>query len=373
MAAGLGTDHSTRGPDFFRTAARLGRQAAEELEHAHQLGVIHRDVKPANLLLDGRGNLWVADFGLAQVNSDARLTLTGDLVGTLRYMSPEQALAKRVPIDHRTDVYSLGASGGGEKEFVVCCHGQYAPDNTPLGLFMKAVAHSPLPADGGLFVKLEEIMDGQTQVEDVQQHFTVILPSAKGEQEVHFDALVLKGPVTDLVALRKLKLKRIDFRSCNLGKDVKMLGTLGRILGTQFITAPDVHMFYVPINPGRVLGSETAVYNYMAPVRSNTRTFPPDTELSDQRLDRAVIMVDEETFHTQVGTNVSSLEWFIDGWVMKVGSRYPRGSRTPVAFPLAGMIQEDDSKTPFVCPLESSYAGHIKTVRMPILVEVTTL
>jgi hypothetical protein len=68
-------------------------------------------VKPANLLLDGRGCLWVDDFGLAQVqHGDAGLTATGDLVGTLRYMSPEQALAQRVPIDHRTDVYSLGAT-----------------------------------------------------------------------------------------------------------------------------------------------------------------------------------------------------------------------------------------------------------------------
>jgi hypothetical protein len=90
--------------------ARLGIQAAEALEHAHQLGVVHRDVKPGNLLVDERGSLWVADFGLAQFQNDARLTQTGDLVGTLRYMSPEQALAKRVVVDHRTDVYSLGAT-----------------------------------------------------------------------------------------------------------------------------------------------------------------------------------------------------------------------------------------------------------------------
>src|SRR5208337_1601122 len=66
--------------------------------------------KPANLLMDDADRLWVTDFGLAQMQSDTRLTLTGELVGTLRYMSPEQALARRVVVDERTDVYSLGAT-----------------------------------------------------------------------------------------------------------------------------------------------------------------------------------------------------------------------------------------------------------------------
>ncbi len=104
------TEYSTQNPAYFRTVAHVGLQAAEALEHAHEQGVIHRDIKPANLLVDVRGHLWVTDFGLARMRSEANLTLTGDLLGTLRYMSPEQARANRAAVDHRTDIYSLGAT-----------------------------------------------------------------------------------------------------------------------------------------------------------------------------------------------------------------------------------------------------------------------
>jgi serine/threonine protein kinase len=111
------TEHSSQSPAFFRTVADLGIQAAEALEHAHQMGVIHRDIKPANLILQGQPGssgagfrLWITDFGLAHSKGQSGLTMTGDLLGTLRYMSPEQALAKRMLVDLRTDVYSLGVT-----------------------------------------------------------------------------------------------------------------------------------------------------------------------------------------------------------------------------------------------------------------------
>ncbi len=100
--------------DHIRVVARLGLQAAEALHAAHEYGVVHRDVKPSNLLLDDQGKLWVTDFGLARCREDqaepgfGRLTQTGDILGTMRYMSPEQALGRAALIDERTDVYSLG-------------------------------------------------------------------------------------------------------------------------------------------------------------------------------------------------------------------------------------------------------------------------
>lgn len=101
---------SLRSRAYLRAVAGLGVQAAEALGYAHDQGVVHRDIKPANLLVDLRGELWVADFGMADVQGDAGVTVTGDLPGTLRYMSPEQALGKRALVDRRTDIYSLGAT-----------------------------------------------------------------------------------------------------------------------------------------------------------------------------------------------------------------------------------------------------------------------
>jgi WD40 repeat protein len=93
-----------------RDLAGWALQASEALAHAHQRGVVHRDVKPSNLILDPGGRIWLTDFGLAKRADDVTLSVAGALLGTPRYMSPEQAEAMSRPVDHRTDIYSLGAT-----------------------------------------------------------------------------------------------------------------------------------------------------------------------------------------------------------------------------------------------------------------------
>ncbi len=96
--------------EYLRSVARIGVQAAEALEHAHQMGVVHRDIKPSNMMLDVDGHLWITDFGLAMFEANPDLTMSGMILGTLRYMSPEQMRGDRRVLDHRTDVYSLGVT-----------------------------------------------------------------------------------------------------------------------------------------------------------------------------------------------------------------------------------------------------------------------
>jgi tetratricopeptide (TPR) repeat protein len=104
-----GTETGARA--YYVRIAEMFADVADALELAHSEGVMHRDIKPSNLLLTGDGTLKVVDFGLARFDDDdLSMTMTGDLLGTPIYMSPEQAMAKRIKLDKRTDIYSLGAT-----------------------------------------------------------------------------------------------------------------------------------------------------------------------------------------------------------------------------------------------------------------------
>ncbi|MFT5328254.1 MAG: hypothetical protein ACI8P0_006167, partial [Planctomycetaceae bacterium] len=105
-----GEDGSPKNPSKTQTLSvaqivDVGIQAADGLHYAHAQGTLHRDIKPGNLMLDGNGVVWVTDFGLAKAMEGDDITQTENVVGTIRYMAPEQF---RGNTDSRSDIYSLG-------------------------------------------------------------------------------------------------------------------------------------------------------------------------------------------------------------------------------------------------------------------------
>jgi serine/threonine protein kinase/Tol biopolymer transport system component len=95
-----------KGPRDIRDALDIGRQVADGLEAAHEAGIVHRDIKPANILVDAKGHATIMDFGLARLTEASRLTKLDTAMGTVAYMSPEQA--QGMDVDSRSDIWSLG-------------------------------------------------------------------------------------------------------------------------------------------------------------------------------------------------------------------------------------------------------------------------
>src|SRR2546422_610908 len=99
-----------RAPMSIRHAAELIAKVARTVHYAHQHGILHRDIKPGNILLDGKGEPHLTDFGLARlVETESTMTRTLDVLGTPSYMAPEQAVGNNAAVSSVTDVYGLGA------------------------------------------------------------------------------------------------------------------------------------------------------------------------------------------------------------------------------------------------------------------------
>jgi eukaryotic-like serine/threonine-protein kinase len=124
------------GRRYWRNVAAIGMQAASAVHYAHRQGTLHRDIKPGNLMLGRSGTVWVTDFGLAKLAEQDDLTRPGDMIGTLRYMAPEQLEGIS---DRRTDIYSLGLT---LYELLTL---RPAFDATQRGMLLRQVSHDTPP------------------------------------------------------------------------------------------------------------------------------------------------------------------------------------------------------------------------------------
>lgn len=167
---------------------------AAGLDYAHARGVIHRDIKPGNVLLTEEGRPVLADFGLAWLLEGAHLTLTGGVIGTPEYMSPEQAAGE--PIDHRSDVYALGVVLYemliGERPFVA---------ETPIGVLLKHLqdpAPSVLIARPELPAAVDEVVS-RVLVKDPNERFSSAGELARAFRAAFTGATTPTTPVPPLV------------------------------------------------------------------------------------------------------------------------------------------------------------------------------
>ncbi|MFR9280118.1 Stk1 family PASTA domain-containing Ser/Thr kinase [Levyella massiliensis] len=118
--------------------AKTGRQIALALQRAHEHDLVHRDIKPANILITKTGDIKVADFGIARITSASTVTLTNNILGTVHYISPEQA--KGQAVDAKSDIYSLGVV-----MYEMATGAVPFDAETSVGIAMKQIQEAPIP------------------------------------------------------------------------------------------------------------------------------------------------------------------------------------------------------------------------------------
>ena len=190
------TDPTTR----YRHAVFTASRVADALHCAHECGIVHRDIKPSNLILDQSGKVWVTDFGLARCQNERSLTLSGDLVGTMRYMSPEQAAGRMERVDHRTDIYSLGATLYEMLTGVAAIEGEDGPS------VLSAITNRPVPAARRLKPELPPAIDlvlQKAMAKDKDDRYATALEFAGDLQAVLEQRPTLAQPPTKISLVRQ--------------------------------------------------------------------------------------------------------------------------------------------------------------------------
>ncbi len=166
--AGMDADLPVDPSDYRAWAVDAVAQIADALDYAHSRGVLHRDVKPGNILIDDTGKARLTDFGLALDLEATSLTVSGEVFGSPRYMSPEQAFRNKLPLDARTDVYSLAVT---LYELLTLRLPYDAATSSEILLALEGGRHVPLRThDAGAPRALESVLNQALQVDPLKRY-----------------------------------------------------------------------------------------------------------------------------------------------------------------------------------------------------------
>ncbi len=195
-----------------RVIARVGVQVARALQCAHDHGIVHRDIKPANILIMKSGDVKVADFGIARISSSATVTYTNSILGTVHYISPEQA--KGHFTDHKSDLYSLGVV------MYEMATGQVPFDaDNAVGVAIKHIQQEPAPPsqinpglDQGLEAIILKCMEKDPA--DRPQDATELIDDLEHYREMN-DTQLIKNPDWDKEERKGKRYKEAVYKSKN--------------------------------------------------------------------------------------------------------------------------------------------------------------
>jgi hypothetical protein len=252
----------------------------------------------------------------------------------------------------------------GIRNFVVVMHGISDPTtDVPTALGLTLAAGTQLRATDFFFQTMENWRQrGLTQDAASAEEGKI----GFGKAGKHAPAGALSRIHGKLITLRDLHVRRIEIRACHLAANANFMSDVGTVLGTDFLTAPDVHMFYsrpITTAPPAHRPRTAREFNTFMDHHRRARRFTDSTSGTQFALE--VVIDTSVNRHLPAATTGSSLNWFVNQFIMS-GSNYPptppKATGLPTAFPIEGVDLPDPSK-PYALPLEAEFTDHIKKLR----------